>query len=78
MFRFLVNRLLVTALVIAVTSMVAFSLVHLTGDPAVAMAGENASQQDVEAIRRAYGFDRPIAEQYLAWVGRFVSGRSRR
>ena len=38
------------------------------------MAGENASPEDVEAIRRTYGFDRPIWEQYLTWVGRFVAG----
>ncbi len=74
MLRFIAKRLLVTALVVAVTSMVAFSLVHLTGDPAAAMAGEGASPADVESIRRTYGFDRPILEQYLTWVGRFVSG----
>ena len=74
MLRFIAQRLLVTALVIAVTSIVAFSLVHLTGDPAVAMAGENASPEDVEAIRKLYGFDRPIWEQYLTWVARFVAG----
>lgn len=74
MLRFIIKRLLVTALVIAVTSMVAFSLVHLTGDPAAAMAGEGASPADVEAIRKTYGFDRPLSEQYLAWVGRFLSG----
>src|ERR1700730_986453 len=74
MLRFIAQRLLVTALVIAVTSMVAFSLVHLSGDPAVAMAGENASPADVEAIRRSYGLDRPITEQYLRWVSRFVAG----
>ncbi len=74
MLRFIAQRLLVTALVIAVTSMVAFSLVHLTGDPAAAMAGEGASPEDVESIRRTYGFDRPIWEQYLTWVGRFLAG----
>jgi peptide/nickel transport system permease protein len=74
MLQFIAKRLLVTVLVIVVTSMVAFSLVHLSGDPAVAMAGENASPADVEAIRQSYGLDRPIAEQYLAWVGRFVAG----
>ena len=74
MLGFLTRRLGVTLLVVAVVSMVAFSLVHLTGDPAAAMAGQNASQQDVESIRRAYGFDRPITEQYASWVGRFVSG----
>jgi peptide/nickel transport system permease protein len=74
MLRFIAQRLLVTALVIAVTSIVTFSLVHLTGDPAVAMAGENASPEDVEAIRKLYGFDRPIWQQYLTWVARFVAG----
>lgn len=74
MLIFIVKRLLVTAMVIAVISMVAFSLVHLTGDPAVAMAGENASPEDVASIRKIYGFDRPIVEQYLTWLGRFVSG----
>src|SRR5882724_1328776 len=74
MLRFISQRLLVTALVIAVTSMVAFSLVHLSGDPAVAMAGENASPADIAAIRQSYGLDRPIAAQYLTWVGRFVTG----
>lgn len=74
MLRFITKRLLVTVLVVAVTSMVAFSLVHLTGDPATAMAGEGASPEDVEAIRKTYGFDRPIPEQYLIWVARFLSG----
>ncbi len=74
MLIFIVKRLLVTVMVIAVTSMVAFSLVHLSGDPAVAMAGENASAEDVASIRKIYGFDRPIVEQYLTWLGRFIAG----
>jgi len=74
MLAFIAKRLLLTALIVAVTSMVAFSLVHLSGDPAVAMAGENASPADIEAIRKSYGFDRPIAEQYLGWVVRFAGG----
>ena len=74
MLSFIAKRLLLTALIIAVTSMVAFSLVHLAGDPAVAMAGENASPADVDAIRKSYGFDRPIAQQYLSWATRFAGG----
>lgn len=74
MLFFLAKRLGLTICVVIVTSMVAFSLIHLSGDPAVAMAGENATQQDVEAVRRAYGLDRPLVEQYLAWVMKFASG----
>lgn len=72
--RFLARRLLVTILVVLVTSIVAFSLVHLSGDPAAAMAGEGASHQDVEAIRRLYGFDRPLPVQYAAWLGKILTG----
>ncbi|HEV7370733.1 MAG TPA: ABC transporter permease [Arenibaculum sp.] len=71
---FVVKRLIVTALVLVVTSMISFSLVHLSGDPAVAIAGEKASQAEIASIRRLYGFDRPFHEQYLNWVGRFVEG----
>jgi peptide/nickel transport system permease protein len=72
--RFLARRLAVTLLVILVTSVVAFSLVHLSGDPAVAMAGEGASAKDVEAIRQIYGFDRPLSVQYVAWLGKIMTG----
>jgi peptide/nickel transport system permease protein len=74
MLSFIIKRLLLTALVVAATSVVAFSLVHLSGDPAVAMAGENASAADVDAIRKSYGLDRPMVQQYLTWVSRFAGG----
>lgn len=74
MLRFLARRLLVTALVIACTSVLAFSLVHLSGDPAAAMAGEGASAADVEAVRRIYGFDQPLYVQYGHWLGKIASG----
>lgn len=74
MLAFLGKRLVVTIAVVIVTSIIAFSLVHLSGDPAAAMAGENASQADVEAIRRVYGFDRPLVVQYADWVRKFASG----
>jgi ABC-type dipeptide/oligopeptide/nickel transport system permease component len=72
--RFLARRLLLTILVVLVTSIVAFSLVHLSGDPAVAMAGEGASAADVSAIRMLYGFDRPLTVQYFAWAGEILTG----
>lgn len=74
MIAFIGKRLLVTALVLVVTSILAFSLVHLAGDPAVAMAGEKASPEQIESIRRLYGFDRPLAVQYLGWMGDVLRG----
>ncbi len=73
---YLVQRLLLTLLVLLATSMLAFSLTHLAGDPAAAVAGAGASPADIEAARTLYGFDQPIWQQYLTWIGRAVGGTS--
>ena len=74
MLGFVIQRLAITALVVAVISVIAFSLVHLSGDPAAAMAGEGASRADVEAVRTIYGLDRPLYQQYGTWLGNVVHG----
>jgi peptide/nickel transport system permease protein len=38
------------------------------------MAGEGARSEDIELIRKQYGFDRPLAVQYLDWLGRAATG----
>jgi peptide/nickel transport system permease protein len=54
--------------------MLTFALLHLSKDPAVAMAGETASSEQIEDIRRQYGFDRPLVIQYVEWLGRALTG----
>ena len=71
---YLVQRLVLTLLVLLATSMLAFSLTHLAGDPAAAVAGPGASPADIEAARVLYGFDQPFWQQYLTWIGRAVRG----
>ncbi len=52
-----------------------FSLIHLIpGDPAQAMLGEAAPQEDVEELRRRLGLDRPLLEQYAAFLTGLLSG----
>lgn len=68
MLRFLLKRLGLAALVALTVSLISFSLLFLAGDPAVALAGEAATEEDIEAIRTQYGFDRPIPVQYVAWL----------
>lgn len=74
MFRFLVRRLIVALLVAATVMTLAFILTRLSGDLAISIAGPNATAADIEAVRKAYGLDRPLLEQFLDWVGRAVTG----
>jgi len=55
--------------------MIVFFLVHLTGDPAVALMPRDATPEDIEQFRHVMGFDRPLYEQYLSFLGRIVHGK---
>ncbi|TWT13942.1 ABC transporter permease [Reyranella sp. CPCC 100927] len=74
MLRFFVRRLIVALLVAATVVTLAFMLTRLSGDLAISIAGPNATQQDVEQVRRAYGLDRPLVVQFFDWVGRAALG----
>jgi peptide/nickel transport system permease protein len=74
MLQFLVRRLIVAVLVAATVMTLAFVLTRLSGDLAISIAGPNATQADVEAVRKAYGLDRPLVTQFFAWVGNALTG----
>lgn len=74
MFVFICRRLLVAFCVCVTVSAVSFALMFLSGDPAIAIAGAGGRAQDADAIRAAYGFDRPIPVQYLDWVASALTG----
>ncbi len=68
MLAFTVKRLGLALLVALTVSLITFSMIYVSGDPAIAIAGEGARLQDIEAIRKFYGFDRPIIVQYFDWL----------
>ncbi|MGK7867441.1 ABC transporter permease [Falsiroseomonas sp. E2-1-a20] len=74
MIRFLLRRLAVAILVALTVLTLSFLLTRLSGDLAISIAGPNATQEDVEIIRRVYGLNRPLVEQYLDWLLRAVQG----
>ena len=55
-------------------SIIAFGLLRLSGDPAIAIAGEGARSEDIEMVRKTYGFDRPLPVQYAEWLTRTLRG----
>lgn len=74
MLVYMLKRLGLSVLVALTVSIIAYLLLHLSGDPAIALAGEGARQSDIEMIRKAYGLDRPIVVQYADWLWHIVRG----
>jgi peptide/nickel transport system permease protein len=74
MLRLIFRRLVVGILVAFTVMTLAFMLTRLSGDLATSIAGPQATQADIDIIRKAYGLDRPLYVQFFAWVGRALVG----
>jgi ABC-type dipeptide/oligopeptide/nickel transport system permease component len=74
MLAYTLKRMGLAVLVAIAVSALAFLLLRASGDVAVALAGEDASAEGIEAIRQAYGLDRPLLVQYFKWVGNSLRG----
>ena len=91
MTRYVVRRLIELPIAMLGVTLVIFLLLRLIpGDPAVAMLGEHAAQDNVERIREQLGLNRPlfldrealddgnfegfVDTQYLLYLGRLVQG----
>jgi peptide/nickel transport system permease protein len=74
MARFILRRLALGVLVALTVLVLAFLLTRLSGDLAISIAGPQATQTDIEIIRKAYGLDRPLYVQFANWVGRAAVG----
>ena len=69
MLNFIIKRLLTSVLVVIGVTIVIFSLVRLSpGDPVRMMAGLDASEEDVEALREKLGMNEPLIVQYFNYV----------
>jgi peptide/nickel transport system permease protein len=74
MFRYLLGRLGMALLVALTVSIISFALIYMSGDPAVALAGENATPDVIAQIRAQYGYDRPLPVQYIDWLFHALRG----
>jgi peptide/nickel transport system permease protein len=60
------GRLVLTVLLI---STIIFLVIRvIPGDPALVIAGIDASESDIQAIRTKLGTDKPILSQYVEWL----------
>jgi ABC-type dipeptide/oligopeptide/nickel transport system permease component len=72
---YLLRRLALTIPVLLGVATLVFALIHLVpGDPAQAMLGEGARQQDVDNLRKNLGLDRPLPVQYQSYLAGLARG----
>lgn len=69
------GRLLHLAAVLFGVTLASFLLMDLLpGDPALALLGEAAAPEELAAVRRDLGLDRPLAQRYLRWLADVARG----
>ena len=75
MWTYVGRRLLLAIPTLLGASIIVFAMVHLApGDPIAAVMPAESSKAEIEATKRAYGFDKPLPVQYLVWLGRVAQG----
>jgi peptide/nickel transport system permease protein len=73
--RYLIRRLLESAVTLILATIVVFIGIRaLPGDPARTLAGEESDPATLAAIRQSYGLDQPLGVQYLRYVQKAAAG----
>lgn len=75
MLRYTVRRIPTALLVLFIASIVIFLVLRLApGDPAATLAGPDANEETIRAIRQQLGLNLPLFQQYLRWLGGVLRG----
>jgi len=75
MLRYVVHRIASAIPVLLVVTLVAFGMrLLIPGDPAIVMAGEGATPDEVQQLRLRLGLDRPLLGQMETWYARLLHG----
>jgi peptide/nickel transport system permease protein len=74
-FAFVVRRVLATIPVMGVVALFVFSLLYFSpGDPAAVIAGDLATVEDIEKVRRTLGLDQPYLVRFGTWLWAILHG----
>ncbi|MGJ7578887.1 ABC transporter permease [Variovorax sp. RHLX14] len=70
----LLRRLGQSVLVLLAVSFISFLVFRHIGDPTISLLGEDATIADRTALISQLGFDRPVPEQYVRYLGNVLQG----
>ncbi len=71
---FVIRRVLQSALVVLVMSLVVFVGVNVVGDPVHILISDDMTKEEVDRFVRQLGLDRPLHEQYLHFLANAARG----
>jgi ABC-type dipeptide/oligopeptide/nickel transport system permease component len=72
--EYVLRRLTLSLVAMLGVITIVFVLLHASGDPATLLVSQEATQDDIDRMRRAYGLDQPLSIQYARFVARAVRG----
>ena len=72
--RYLFSRILQMIPPLFGLTLILFILLRIGGDPIAHLVDPEASAEEIAAVRAAYGFDRPLPEQYFRQLGLILTG----
>ncbi len=75
MARYLIRRIVQSVVMMFIMSIIFFSLIHLIpGGPTAVLFSPRLSKAARDNLTHVYGLDKPVYQQYLIWLGKFVRG----
>ena len=75
MLGYILRRIAATVPVMLIVAALVFLMLRLTpGDPAAIIAGDNANDAQIAAIRSRLGLDAPLVLQFFQWLGNLLRG----
>ncbi|MEK7443242.1 MAG: ABC transporter permease [candidate division NC10 bacterium] len=72
--RYITRQLVQLVVVIIGISLLAFSILHVIGDPVLLLLPQNAGKEEYERYHKILGLDQPVYVQYWKFVSRAVVG----
>ena len=73
--EYIIKRLLQIIPTVLIITLVVFAMMQaIPGDPIITLLGDAYDEEDAEELRKEYGLDRPLYEQYFVWLGKLVRG----
>ncbi len=74
MTTYIIKRLIQGVIVLLAVSFICFLIFRSSGDPAISMAGQYATFQEIEEVRKVFGLDKPFYIQYARFITNAIKG----